>query len=87
MSLGIIFLLSICTIATAQGSDNILAVPVANRAAGFQGNGNFNALVFGNLTANAGDVEGRLALSGNFDFNSAGNAFSVGINTPGVGSP
>ena len=84
--LPILLVMMVCTNAHAQGGDNILAVPVASRAAGFLGNGNFNAIVFGNLTANAGDAEGRLAIKGDFSFTAAGNAYSVGIAGPGVGS-
>lgn len=56
----------------------------ASFGAGFVGNGNFNAIIFGNLTANGGDTEGRLAVAGNF---SAPGSYSVGHGSIGPKAP
>jgi choice-of-anchor A domain-containing protein len=70
--------------AKAQGSANILTIPAASLASDFNGSGNFNAIIFGSLTSNGGDVEGRLAIGTNFSFSSGG--YSVGMAGTGQGS-
>ncbi|MDQ6478061.1 choice-of-anchor A family protein [Dyadobacter sp. LHD-138] len=52
-----------------------LTVPNSYFGPGFVGNGNFNAIIFGDLNALGGDTEGRLAVGGNFN---APNSYSVG---------
>ncbi len=71
----------------AQGIDNIITVPAAYRPSPFIGSGNFNAIIFGNHTADTGDTEGRLAVAGNFTYApSYQNSYSVGIAAGTIGS-
>lgn len=69
----------------AQGTQNILTIPAAQLSSDFKGTGNFNAIIFGNFASNSGDVEGRLAVGGNF--NVATGGYSVGTAGVGVNAP
>jgi choice-of-anchor A domain-containing protein len=64
-------------------SKTILTVPDSYFGPGFVGNGNFNAIIFGNLNANGGDTEGRLAVAGNFN---GPSSYSVGMAPEGRSS-
>ena len=68
-------------------SSNTLTVPAQYSTSALVGNGNFNAIVFGNVNSSGGDTEGRLAVGGNFTFNPAvaGDGYSVGLAGPGTG--
>ncbi|WP_198034412.1 choice-of-anchor A family protein [Dyadobacter tibetensis] len=70
----------------AQGVNNILTIPAKYQTTGFAGSGNFNALIFGNLTSNSGDTEGRLVVGGDFSFLTPNAGYSVGIAGPALGS-
>lgn len=73
----VIFLFEISNYSFAQcTANNALTIPSEYLSSGFIGNGNFNAVIFGNLAANDGDIEGRLAVNGNLN---APNTYSVGI--------
>ncbi|MBE9464154.1 choice-of-anchor A family protein [Dyadobacter subterraneus] len=61
-----------------------LTVPGNYFGSGFNGNGNFNAIVFGNLHATGGDTEGRLAVAGDF---TAPSSYSVGHGSIGAPAP
>lgn len=63
---------------------NTLTVPGMYTTPALSGNGNFNAIVFGNQTATSGDTEGRLAVGGNFSVNTG---YSVGQATIGQNAP
>ena len=63
-------------VAFAQcNSTTILTVPDTYLSDELVGNGNFNAIVFGNLHATGGDSEGRLVVAGDF---TAPGSYSVG---------
>ena len=68
-------------------TSNTLTVPAQYTTPALVGNGNFNAIVFGNVNSSSGDTEGRLAVGGNFTFNPAvaGDGYSVGLAGPGTG--
>ncbi len=69
----------------AQCSSTVaLTVPSSYFGAGYNGTGNFNAIIFGNLIANGGDTEGRLAVAGDF---SAPSSYSVGHGSIGAPAP
>lgn len=69
-------------------AQNPFTIPTSYLAAGFQGDGNFNAVLFGNHTTSGGDTEGRLAVSGDFVHSTPGGTYSVGLANPiFVGSP
>ena len=51
--------------AQCDGS-TVLTVPNTYFGDDFVGNGNFNAIIFGSITAGGGDTEGRLAVAGDF---------------------
>jgi len=57
----------------------VLTVPDTYYDEDYVGNGNFNAIVFGNLTATGGDTEGRLAVGGDF----SAHTYSVGSGSQG----
>ena len=80
-----IVLVSFWQQAIAQGSANLLTISSSYLAPGFKGNGNFNALIFGNLTSSGGDTEGRLGVKGDFNFPNGG--YSVGAGSIGPKSP
>ncbi|KAA0990400.1 choice-of-anchor A family protein [Dyadobacter aurulentus] len=69
----------------AQGSRTRLTIPDEFLSANFIGNGNFNAIIFGDFQTNSGDVEGRLAVAGNMNINTGG--YSVGTGGVGVNAP
>jgi choice-of-anchor A domain-containing protein len=69
----------------AQGTKTILTIPDDYLSADFVGSGNFNAIIFGNFQSNSGDVEGRLAVAGNFNLTTSG--YSVGTGGVGVNAP
>ncbi|PWJ55585.1 putative secreted protein (Por secretion system target)/choice-of-anchor A domain-containing protein [Dyadobacter jejuensis] len=73
-------------VSNAQGVDNVLTVPSSYLSGTLKGNGNFNALIFGDITSNSGDTEGRLAVGGNFAYTNASSGYSVGIVGAEVGS-
>ncbi|MCF0056986.1 choice-of-anchor A family protein [Dyadobacter sp. CY356] len=87
-------LVSLILISFSLGASNLiyaqcnssvaLTVPANYFGTGFNGNGNFNAIVFGNLVANGGDTEGRLAVAGDF---SAPSSYSVGHGSVGDPAP
>jgi choice-of-anchor A domain-containing protein len=56
---------------------NGLSVPPAYLNTGFDGDGNFNAIVIGNYATGTGGTSGRLAVGGNFTLNSTG-IYNVG---------
>ncbi|MEO6684704.1 MAG: choice-of-anchor A family protein, partial [Dyadobacter sp.] len=69
----------------AQCSSTVaLTVPNNYFGTGFNGNGNFNAVIFGNLNASGGDTEGRLAVAGDF---TAPGSYSVGHGSIGDAAP
>ncbi len=68
-----------------QGTKTRLTIPDDFLSPDFVGTGNFNAIIFGNFQSNAGDVEGRLAVAGNFNLNTGG--YSVGTGGVGVNAP
>jgi choice-of-anchor A domain-containing protein len=70
--------------ANAQGTTNVLTIPQTFLASDFVGTGNFNALIFGNMTSVGGDTEGRLAIGKNFSLSSGG--YSIGMAGTGQGS-
>lgn len=81
------FLFVTVSFSFSQSVDSILSIPDQFLSQDFVGDGSFNAIVFGNLNANSGDSEGRLAVGGNFSFIPLSPAgYSVGIAGPGVGS-
>ena len=55
-----------------------LAVPGSFLDATFNGNSDFNMLIFGNYNATAATVEGKAAVGGNFTFSHPSNPFTVG---------
>ncbi|SEJ59651.1 Por secretion system C-terminal sorting domain-containing protein/choice-of-anchor A domain-containing protein [Dyadobacter sp. SG02] len=69
----------------AQGNKTPLTIPDEYLSSGFVGTGNFNAIIFGNFQSNSGDVEGRLAVAGDFTLTTAG--YSVGMGVMGVNAP
>ncbi|ACT92988.1 choice-of-anchor A family protein [Dyadobacter fermentans] len=71
--------------AQAQGAETILTIPDEFLSSDFVGNGNFNAIIFGNFQSNSGDVEGRLAVAGDFNLTTGG--YSVGTGGQGVNAP
>ncbi|MCF0072173.1 choice-of-anchor A family protein [Dyadobacter sp. CY261] len=71
-----IFFIAASQQSIAQGTETILTIPDEFLAPGFVGSGNFNAIIFGNFQSNSGDVEGRLAVAGNFNLTVSG--YSVG---------
>ncbi|GGM74591.1 hypothetical protein GCM10010967_02560 [Dyadobacter beijingensis] len=69
----------------AQNTKTRLTIPDEYLSPDFVGNGNFNAIIFGNFQSNSGDVEGRLAIAGNFNLGTSG--YSVGTGGMGVNAP
>ncbi|MCF2447463.1 choice-of-anchor A family protein [Dyadobacter sp. CY345] len=70
-----VFFLS-SNVAFAQCNGNtVLTVPETYLSDALVGNGNFNAIIFGNLVATGGDSEGRLVVAGDF---TAPGSYSVG---------
>ncbi|WP_229212710.1 choice-of-anchor A family protein [Dyadobacter soli] len=69
----------------AQGTKTSLTIPDEFLSSEFVGTGNFNAIIFGNFQSNSGDVEGRLAVAG--DFNLTTRGYSVGTGSVGVNAP
>lgn len=69
----------------AQCSATVALTASSNSfGAGYVGTGNFNAIIFGNLQANGGDTEGRLAVGGSF---TAPSSYSVGHGSIGPKAP
>ena len=67
---------------TANGqctATNALTIPAPYLASGFIGDGNFNAIVFGNYNTGDGGTDGRLAVGGNFTLNSSLVGYRAGI--------
>jgi len=59
---------------------NPLEVPPTFQNGALDGGGYFNAIVFGNYnTGDGGGTAGRLAVGGNFTFNSTGGTYMVGV--------
>ncbi|NIJ55508.1 choice-of-anchor A family protein [Dyadobacter arcticus] len=79
------FFFSLSQQAKAQGNQTMLTIPDEFLSPDFKGTGNFNAIIFGNFQSNSGDVEGRLAVAGNFNLTTGG--YSVGTGTMGVNAP
>jgi choice-of-anchor A domain-containing protein len=63
---------------------NPLTVPNSFFNSGYSGNGNFNAIVFGNFATSDGKVGGRLAVGGHFENTNiqVGENFTVGKEPP-----
>jgi choice-of-anchor A domain-containing protein len=66
---------------------NDLTIPTTYLSSGFNGNGNFNAVVLGNFSTGDGSVEGKVAVGGNFNLNSTTTGYQVGLGaaTPATG--
>jgi choice-of-anchor A domain-containing protein len=80
-----IIFFSVLQSSMAQGNKTKLTIPDEFLSPDFIGTGNFNAIIFGNFQSNAGDVEGRLAVGGNFNLTTSG--YSVGTGGVGVNAP
>lgn len=70
-----IFILSVNVAFSQCNSNTVLTVPASYLSDELVGNGNFNAIIFGNLVATGGDSEGRLVVAGDF---TAPGSYSVG---------
>jgi choice-of-anchor A domain-containing protein len=71
----ILTLLNQSTVVAQCNNNSIFTVPSSYFGSDYVGNGNFNAIIFGNHSANSGDTEGRLAVGGNF---TSPGSYSVG---------
>jgi choice-of-anchor A domain-containing protein len=59
---------------------NDLTIPEEYLAEDFNGDGNFNAVVFGNFNTGDGTAEGKVAVGGNFILNSSTTGYKVATN-------
>jgi choice-of-anchor A domain-containing protein len=58
---------------------NALTIPAQYLNPGFTGDGNFNAIVFGDYNSGDGGTDGRLAVGGNFTLNASTAGYQVGV--------
>lgn len=64
--------------ASAQCANHPLSAPTSALSGDYAGNGDFSVLVFGNYSGTYGDIQGKVAIGGNFTFGHASSPFRVG---------